>query len=104
MKTTRFETNQRLWLWIALSLFLLSWCFPLIGSKGHGVYPIIFLWGVILAAFDPTISFGELFGVSAILILFASISAVASVVAAWLIQCVVVIIRTKKTERTDDVA
>ena len=103
MKIARFQTDHRLWLWIALVLFLVSCCFPLIGTKGDPVRPVVWLWGVLLAAFDSSISFRELFGISAVLIIFACISAIASIVAAWLIQCVVVIIGMKKSERTDHV-
>ena len=105
MTTTRFQTDRRLWLWIALSLFLVSWCRPLSLTMDGSVRPIVWLWEVILAAFDSSIiSSRQLFDIKAVLIIFTCISAGASLIAAWLIQCVVVIIRTKKNERTDHVA
>src|SRR5215469_8657644 len=92
MKLTRYQTDNRIWLWMALSLFLVSWCFPLPDSAP----PFVWLWGIIAAAFHSDLSFPAFFGVSAVLIGFACISTLVSMTIAWLIQCVVVIVRSKK--------
>jgi hypothetical protein len=97
-KTTRFQTDERLWLWLALGLFLLSWCFPAMGTKGGLVRPIVWLWEIIAAVFSSRMDWRTFFGASAALIIFSCISAIASIVAAWLIHCVIVMVRSKASE------
>ena len=94
MKTTQFQTNSRLWLRIAFVLFLLSFCFTRIDIKSDSNPPVVWFWGVVVAVFQG--DFREAFGLSVILILFACFSVVVSLVFAWLIQCVVVIIQTRR--------
>jgi hypothetical protein len=104
MKITRFQTDHRLWLLIALALLLVSWCFPIMPVKGDWMRPVVFLWGLLAAIFHSDLSGRELFGVSAVMILFACLSAIVSIVVAWFIQCAIVIARAKKHDKTDHVA
>jgi hypothetical protein len=99
MKNKRFQTDRRLWLWVALALFLISWCFPLIGVKGNNsVRPIVWLWGLVASLFQSDFSAREFFGMSVVLIFFVCFSGVASIVAAWFVQCIVVMVRTKRID------
>jgi len=105
MKITRFKTDRRLWFWIALALFVGSWFIPFMDIKGwhaspfgvfrevagdviHGDLP---LGNAIAGAFIPLTVLAFVFGV-------------ASIIFAWVVQCVVVIIRGKKHEEIDHVA
>jgi ABC-type Fe3+ transport system permease subunit len=101
MKTRRFQTDRRLWFWIALTLFLACWFIPFFDVKGDQMSVFDgFREGVA----DSHLSFGIIvdgfFSVTFCAFLFT----VPSIVLAWLIQCAVVIIRTRKRERIDHVA
>ena len=98
----RFQTNSRLWLRISLVLFLISLCFPFIDVKSESKPPIVWLWEAVIAAFQG--DFGEAFGLIVIVILWISFFIVASVVLAWPIQSVIVVVRTRKRKKIDHVA
>ena len=92
MKLTRYQTDNRLWLRIALVLFLLSWWFPFfdIGPAR----PIGLLWYIVTSPVRSEFSIGELFGVVQ-LVFFSCVFGIPAIAAAWLIQCAVVIVKTK---------
>jgi hypothetical protein len=102
MKLTRFQTDQRLWMRIALALFVASWLFLRAGIKSTTYVPVVLLWEWIVAIFraDPA---REIFGVGATLFLFGCISAITSIFVAWFLHCAVVVVRTKKRERKNRV-
>jgi len=109
MKTTRFQTDNRLWLWLAVALFVACWFIPFMDIKGwhassFGVFREVTgdvirgdlpLGNAIAGAFIPMTVLAFVFGV-------------ASIILAWVGQCMIVIIRTKlrdkKREKIDHVA
>jgi hypothetical protein len=93
MKIEQFQTDFRLWLWISFGLFLASLFFMHIGVKADSMTPVAWMWHVVQVIFQG--DFREAFGVSFMLVLFACIYLVASIVLAWLVQCLVVMIRTR---------
>jgi hypothetical protein len=99
MKNISFQTDRRLWLLIGFTFFVASWFFPLIAIKSDSMSPAVWLWGIISSLFYPgSFDSREFFGVITVLVIFSFFSAVLSLVAAWLIQCIIVIIRTMKIE------
>jgi hypothetical protein len=101
MKTTRFQTDQRLWMWIALVLTVACWCFLRTGLKTANYVPVVLLREWIVAIFRADGSAGDIFYVGAALLMFGCVSGIASIVAAWFLHCAVVIARTKRRERKD---
>jgi hypothetical protein len=93
MKIKQFQTGLRLWLWISFGLFMGSLLFMHIGIMSDSMTPVAWMWHAIQAVFQGDAR--EAFGVSVALVIFASMYLVASIVVAWLIQCIVVIIRTR---------
>jgi hypothetical protein len=95
MKTRRFQTDRRLWFWIALTLFLACWFLPFFDVKGDQMSVFDgFLEGVR----DSHLSLGIIVDGFFSLTICACFFAVPSIVLAWLIQCAVVIIRKRKRE------
>lgn len=99
MKATRYQTDQRLWLAIALILFLASWWFPLIGIKGEAWKPAALLWALMTSIFHADISFREFVGIGGSLLIFACFSCFIAMAFGWFLQCLVVIVRTRIQER-----
>jgi hypothetical protein len=97
MKATRYQTDKRLWAWIALTLFVICWCFvPWSFVKPDSSFlPIVLLCRLVVAFFHGDIPFRGVFVVGIMLAPFAFISGMASVVTAWFLQCIVVIARSK---------
>lgn len=58
-------------------------------------------WQVLTGVFQSELSGGDILYLSSGLAQCAFVSGIPSIVLAWLIQCVVVMVRTKKIERTD---
>jgi hypothetical protein len=90
MKTSRFQSDCRLWFWSTLALFLSSWCFPIVLDKAGGTPAERVAWLMNWASEGNT-SFGH---VVALTIEQAIFAAVFSIVLAWFFQCAVVIVRT----------
>jgi hypothetical protein len=96
MKVTRFQTDRRLWFWIALALFIACWLIPFMDIKGWHAS----LFGVFLEiasdVFRGNMSFAEAIDNSLIPVtVFTFVFGVAAIVLAWVVQCIVVIIRNK---------
>jgi len=100
MKNIRFQTDYRLWLWIALALFLASWCFPIIPDKAGGTPIERVIWLVNFAA-DGNTTFNHILAVVSEQTIF---SMIVSILLAWPIQVAVVIVRTTKREIFDRIA
>src|SRR5437899_11788266 len=95
MKTNRFQTDQRLWIWISLALFVACWCFVRIGGKGPGPVAAVALWEWIVRAFRADASARDILGFGMMLLMFGCIAALAALILAWFLHCAVVIARTK---------
>ena len=91
MKATRFQTDRRLWLWIAAALFVAMWCFVPIGIKSDTYRPVVLLWDLIGYIFSADRR--EVFGVGAMLFIFGCMSAIVAAVIAWPLQGLVVFLR-----------
>lgn len=99
MKVTRFPTDVRLWMWIALAVLAASWCIPVISIKSGPYFSIArALWELVAAVHRHANSETQLF--LRVFIVFASVSVVVAIVFGWLLHCVVVSIRSRKPERT----
>ena len=98
VKNKIFQTDRRLWLSIAFVLAAIGWFFPLIGMKGGSERPIVWLWAIVSSVFKPDFRTNEFIGMSAALVFFICWSTIASLMAAWLIHCIIVIVRTIKGE------
>lgn len=97
MKTIRFETDRRLWFWIALVLFAISWFIPVVEIKGPYFSMARGLKGLIHAVQQDSDSEAQL--MSRVLTVFALVSVLLSIVFGWLLHCFVIIIRGRKHER-----
>jgi len=93
MKATRFQTDKRLWILIAVVLFASSWCFPLIDIKGPPVRPVLVLWDGVVAIVHGDSSMWGALGLP--LVMFACLSGIAAAVFGWMFQCLVVIVRSR---------
>ena len=92
MKITRFETDRRLWFWIALALFFTCWFIPFFDVKDWHA-SAFGIWVEVLGdAFRGELSFFWAIGP---FFLYACCFAVPSIIFAWVIQCIVVIVKTK---------
>jgi len=108
MKIPRFKTDRRLWFWIAVALFMTIWCIPFMDMKEEATSPFDIFHELFNDLIHGSLPIGNTvsgFGGLAVLAFYLGIP---SVILAWVIQCVVVIIRTKlrdkKLERIDHVA
>jgi hypothetical protein len=96
MKTTRFETNTRLWFWIASGLFAISWFLPMVTIKGSYFSMATGLKELVGAIQREADSETRLF--SRVLSIFVCLSILISIVVGWLLHCFIIIIRSRKRE------
>jgi len=89
MKFKRFTTDRRLWLWISLTLFVISWFLPFDNVKGGWVFRPGF---VVFSLFLDRDFLAGLFFAS----LFSLLFCIPAVVGGWIIQCIVVMIRGRR--------
>lgn len=101
MKTTSFQNDRRLWMWIALVLFMLSWWCPF-EVKGEIIRPADIVWRCATAFFVERAYFAALIMLFA-LASFTAAAGVAAIFFGWLLHCVAVIIRTRVRERKSHV-
>jgi hypothetical protein len=100
MKMQQFKTNRRLWIWIAIILFLASWFIPLMDIKGWHASPYGLIRESALEVIHGRTTFDDaITGNFTMVAFFTCVFGFTSILFAWVIQCAVVIIRTKsKTE------
>jgi heme/copper-type cytochrome/quinol oxidase subunit 2 len=90
-------------MWIALAVLAASWCIPVISIKSGPYFSIATaLKELVAAVHRHDDSARQLF--RGVFIAFASASAIVAVVLGWLLQCLVVIVRARKRERTKHAA
>ena len=100
MKATRFPTDVRLWEWIALAVLAASWCVPVISIKSGPCFSIATaLKELVAAVHRHDDSAMQLF--RGVFIVFASASVVVAIVLGWLLHCFVVMVRARKSGRTE---
>jgi hypothetical protein len=100
MKTARFPTDRRLWTRTALVILAASWCIPLISIKGGPHFSIAAaLRELVAAAYRHDDSATHLF--RGVFIVFGSGSVVVAIVLGWLLHCLVVMVRARKSGRTE---
>jgi len=100
VEATRFPTDVKLWAWIALAVLATSWCIPVLSIKAGPSFSIArALWEFGAAVHRHDDSGTQLFCL--VFMVFASASAVAAIVLGWVLHCLVVIVRTRKRERTE---
>ena len=100
MKATRFPTDLRLWAWVALAVLSASWCIPVISIKSGPYFSIArALWELVAAVHRHADSETQL--LCHVFTVFASASVVVAIVFGWLLHCLVVIVRGRKSERTE---
>jgi hypothetical protein len=96
MNMTRYKTNRWLWLCVSLSLFLACWFIPFFADKDGYESTARFIAELIASVLnlnDGNATFGEL---SIALIIYTLVFGIPSILIGWLVQCAVVVIRTKK--------
>jgi hypothetical protein len=103
MKTARFQTNKRLWIWFSLILFLLFWFAPCTAT-GQGLENNAKrMWSLLRRLAHPDFPrFDEqdnLFGAVLLFIFFMGSTGGLALVVGWLLQWVVVMVRTARTSR-----
>ena len=98
MKMTRFQTDRRLWIFIAVAFFVTFWCIPWMDVKGS-CSPFDILHELVSDLVHGSLPFDNLMSGFGGLAVLAVILCIPSVVLAWVIQCVVVIIRTKLRDK-----
>ena len=94
MKTTRFQTDRRLWFLIAVALVAVMWCFVPIGIKSETYRPVVLLWDWIGCIFSADRR--EVFGVGVTLLVFACMSCIVAAVVAWPLQALTIVICQRK--------
>ncbi len=100
MNISRFQTDWRLGIRIALCLFLVSWFLPVIGPKDEFFPPVFILYGTIVDRYIRHVYGAGAFSYFIRMVAgFAVVSFLISVLCGWLLQLLVVIMRTKKRER-----
>jgi hypothetical protein len=100
MKATKFQTNVRLWMLIALVLFAVIWLTPLLGDIHGEALPVV-VWRWFVALVHGEVPSREFFGITAFFVLFTCVVAIVAVVIGWLLHCAVVIVRTRRRESKD---
>jgi hypothetical protein len=102
MKNARFPTDRRLWFYLSVILLVAIWCVPWESYKNKWISPLGSLWSRATPPFDMSVTLPDLLHA---LDLREFISfAVAAVGLGWLIQRVVVMVRTKNRKKEDHVA
>ena len=98
VKLPRYRTDYRLWMWIALALFVVSWFLPseLKGDSTTRIGHLQWLYDYYSAGNTTFDNLMEQACVETIL------STLASIIFAWVIQCFIVIARPKRPEVTHD--
>ena len=86
---TRFETNPRLWLWVSLVLFAVTWGFVPIVIKSETYRPIVLLWQWVGLIFSSDRR--DVFGVGVMLCVFGCLSGIAAAVVGWPLQAFIVV-------------
>jgi hypothetical protein len=107
MKITRFKTDKWLWFWISIALLAIIWCIPFMDVKG-ATSPFNITCELAADLIHGYLPIGNIINGFMGLAVSAFILCIPSVILAWVIQCVVVIIRTKlrdkNREKIDHVA
>jgi hypothetical protein len=93
---TRYKTNRPLWFYASFSLFLICWFIPYLADKQEYVSPARLIWELIEGIFNSdNVTIEDVF---LPLIIFTLLFGIPSILIGWLIQCVVMVIRHKKTK------
>jgi hypothetical protein len=98
MKITKFQTDKRLWFWMSLSLFVGCWIFLHFSIKGENETPVRLLWEWLVSFCRGELSLIEASGRCLLLGSFAFWCGLVCTVSGWLVQCAVVVVRTKMRE------
>ena len=104
MHTRDFKTDRRLWLYLALGVFVALWFFPWIAFKEAPVRPAIFWPGLFYTLFSPDVPVSQVWEVARFLFWFSLIFSIPSLALGWVLHCVVVILRHRRTDKDGDVA
>lgn len=98
MILTRFQTDKRLWKRIAGVLFAVGWFIPSATLSKNG--PLATAGEMLVCCvqtyWDPTMPREMFFIVFLVLLAQITVFGVAAVVAGWILQCVVVMVRKQK--------
>jgi hypothetical protein len=103
MKAIRFQTDWRLWMWIALILFVVSLFIPVISIKSGPYFSITSALRDFVTAVHQTDD-SEIQLLGGILVFFTSVAVIIALVLGWLLHCFIVIVRTKRHERINHAA
>ena len=101
MNVRRFRTDKRLWLYLALGLFVAIWFCPWawVSPKVDSAPPAI-LWALLFVglfpAEDQLIRVGPVF---VVLCFYGVLFGIAALVVGWVLQCFVVIVRQTWRDR-----
>jgi hypothetical protein len=103
MKARRFKTDIRLWFWIALVLFVSSWFLPITGVKipMRPIAVVPLLWSSI---FGPDASLRGALEVGLVLGFSLCLAGIVSLFFGWLLQCLIVMLRSSKRDHEDRAA
>jgi hypothetical protein len=100
MKATRFPTDVRLWEWITLAVLAASWCIPIISIKGSPCFSIATILKELVAAVHRHDD-SETECLRGVFIVYSSASLAIAIVLGWLLHCFVVMVRARKSGRTE---
>jgi hypothetical protein len=100
MKTIRFPTDRRLWTRTALVILAASWCIPIISIKGSPCFSIATVLKELVAAMHRHDD-SETELLRGVFIVYSSASLAIAIVLGWLLHCFVVMVRARKSGRTE---
>ena len=98
MKTTRFQTDRRLWFWITAALFVIIWCIPFLWVKGP-TSPFDISRELVADLIHGWLPIDNIVNGFMGLTVLALILGIPAVILAWVIQCVIVVLRTKLRDK-----
>jgi hypothetical protein len=103
MKLRHYKTSVRLWLYLALALFVALWFVPF-DIKGSTFYPA-YLWpAFIIALFRSDVPLREVGELLPMLGWYTLVCGIPALAIAWVLQCVVQMIRHRHPLETDPTA
>ena len=91
----RYKTNTRLWLLLAAVLFVITWFLPIQATKDEQMPPAVFFRILVFAVTSHDRQWDIAIMAAGVLVIWTLVISLAALTAAWVIQCVVQVLRAR---------